>query len=99
MAVRHFSFLAIWPSADRAAELGGQWQGHPARTSAFTALVAALLPGFARRPSGIEDQQKIAPVYLYRWESTLPLTLSLSDFEPKCFTRGRAGAAPNTISF
>jgi hypothetical protein len=50
-------FLAIfaatgdrWRSGDGAAELAGQWQQHPARTSAFTALVAPLVFGFRAPP-------------------------------------------------
>ncbi len=44
----------------------------------------------------LKDQQKMAPVNLYALGIELPLTHSLSDFEPKFFTRWRAGAAPNT---
>jgi hypothetical protein len=41
----------------------------------------------------LKDQQKMASVNHPRCESTLPLTLSLSDFEPKVFVRWRASAA------
>jgi hypothetical protein len=41
----------------------------------------------------LKDQQKMASVNDPRCESTLPLTLSLSDFEPKVFVRWRASAA------
>jgi hypothetical protein len=48
----------------------------------------------------LKDQQKMAPVSHARCESTLPLTLSLSDSEPKVFIRWRAsGARPNTKDF
>jgi hypothetical protein len=35
--------------------------------------VVPLLPGFARRRLALKDQQKMAPVYHTRWESTLGL--------------------------
>ena len=42
----------------------------------------------------------MASVSLMRWDSRLPLTLSLSDSEPKVFVRWRASAArPNTKNF
>ena len=55
-----------WPSGDRAAELAGRWQQHPARTSAVTALVVALRPGFARRQAALKDQEK------WLWFTALP---------------------------
>jgi hypothetical protein len=58
--------------------------------------VVPLLPGFARRPRAIEDQQKIAPVNHMRWELTLPLTLSLSDFGIYFYLLARQRRTPNT---
>ena len=47
----------------------------------------------------LKDQQKMAPVNHTHWESTLPLTLSLSD-SGNLFCPLRASAArANTISF
>ena len=45
----------------------------------------------------LNDQQKMALVYLSCWESTLPLTRSLCDFEPKVFIRWRAGVAGRAL--
>ena len=41
----------------------------------------------------LKDQQKMAPVYRTYWESRLPLTRSLCDFETKVFIRWRASVA------
>ena len=100
MAVRHFSFLAIslrWrPMAVRRSR-------RRARGSMATA------PGSNERPVlrcwgrcfpdsvaagvALKDQQKMASVSHTLRESTLPLTRSLCDFEPKVFIRWRAGVA------
>jgi hypothetical protein len=50
-------------------------------------------PDFARRRVALKDQRKMAPVSHSYWESTLPLTRSLSDFGNLFFTRWRASAA------
>ena len=96
--VGHFLFSEKAPATTGArtigaAELGGRWQQHPARTSAFTALVVALRPGFARRQAALKDQEKMALVNHTSSESRLPLTRSLSDSETKLFVRSRASAA------
>ena len=55
--------------------------------------MASLLPGFARRRVALKDQQKRASVDDVSWESTLSLTRSLGDFEPKVFIRWPASRA------
>src|ERR1700751_4979887 len=50
-------------------ELGRQWQQRPARTSAFTPLVAPLVFGFARHARGTEGSTETVLVNHYRWNS------------------------------
>jgi hypothetical protein len=61
--------------------------------------VVPLLPGFARRRVALKDQRKMASVNHPRCESTLPLTLSLSDSGIYFYPLARPAARRIRISF